>query len=110
MMAYDSLISWLTAQGGYVGPCEVRETPIRGLVTTKGVAAGEPLVAVPRACSIRSMGDDSLRPVEELVLTLIRERELGESSEYAPYLASLPKHVPLLRDWSEKQYALPYAT
>ena len=54
------------------------------------------------------MGDDS-EAGEELVLTLIRERELGESSEYA-YLASLPKHVPLLRDWSEKQYALPYAT
>lgn len=105
------LISWLTSRGGYVGPCAVREAPIRGLVTTTGVAAGEPLVAVPRDCAIRSTGmleegsgkKEQHRPAQSLILALIREHELGSESQYAPYINVLPKHVPLLRDWGHEQ-------
>jgi len=98
------LIDWLVAAGGYVGPCEPRtQAGLRGLfITHDGVRAGEPLVAVPRECTLRGDAGDGRRPIERLLVALLYARsETG--GRYSAYLDSLPHEVPLLRDWDRAQ-------
>ena len=101
-----ALAKWITQSGGYVGPvtAEQRDNGYRGLFCTQnGVRAGEPLLAVPRSCTLRGTAIEDRRPIEHLVSQLIIERDAGKSSTFASYIDMLPTSVPLLRDWNVSQ-------
>ena len=97
-----ALAEWISASGGYVGPVAAQQRGgYRGLFCTQdGVRAGEPLLAVPRCCTLRGAAGKGKRPIEMLITSLLAERDAGATSEFAQYIESLPASVPLLRDWS----------
>lgn len=99
------LADWLTAAGGYIGPVSIQEhAGVRGLVCTRdGVREGEPLLAVPRECTIQGFPAEGQRPIERLIIALLRARDEGSDGYFAPYIGSLPLEVPLLRDWDADQ-------
>ena len=80
---------------------------LRGLFSMGTISAGEPLLALAPGSFISTCSADvdeperCLKPFERLILTLLRELKAGGASPHAAYLATLPEHVELLRDWSE---------
>ena len=93
-----ALAEWISTSGGYVGPVAAQQRGgYRGLFCTQdGVRAGEPLLAVPRCCTLRGAAGKGKRPIEMLIASLLAERDAGATSEFAQYLESLPASVPLL--------------
>ena len=108
MASFAPLGAWIEREGGLVGPIRVSTRDgLRGLFVTKGVKAGEPLLAVPRCCTLHSASDVEdalLRPHERLMLRLLRAREgaaLDPAGGLSHYVASLPESLPMLRDWPD---------
>ena len=107
--SFEVLSALVVANGGFVGPiCCKSNGGLRGLYVTEPVNAGDPLCAVPRACTIHARAADGLKDNEVLMLALLEARANAErdaSAEHAPYLATMPPRIPLLRDWSAAQLA-----
>ena len=80
-----ALEKWITASGGFVGPVAAKQHGgYRGLFCTRdGVRAGEPLLAVPRSCTIRGAAIKDKRPIETLVAALLAASDAGAASEFA---------------------------
>ena len=96
---FDDLAAWVVREGGHVGSIKVETRGgLRGLFTTDAVAAGEPLLAVPRHCTLWAAQADGLKAHENLMQRLLESEAAGT----LPLLrALLPQTVPLLRDWCE---------
>ena len=107
--SFEVLSALVIANGGFVGPIECKSSGgLRGLYVTEPVNAGDPLCAVPRACTIHARAADGLKDNEVLMLALLEARasaELDAGAEHAAYLATMPPQIPLLRDWSAPQLA-----
>ena len=101
--SFDALAALVSSEGGFVGPiCCRSHNGLRGLFVTEPVVAGDPLCAVPRACTLHARAADGLKPNERLMLALL---EAKASSQHALYLATMPEHISLLRDWSAAELA-----
>lgn len=100
--SWNALADLVVSRGGYIGPIAVQE-PVPGLrglfCTSDGVRAGEPLLAVPADCTLRGTAKDGQRPIERLITALLAARSAGDAGDHALYLETLPRDVPLLRDW-----------
>lgn len=99
--------AWIVSSGGFVSDAlAIEETGAgggRGLCVSRAVAAGEPLLAVPRCCTLHACAGGGLKAHEALMLRLLEEEARGATSEFCGYLATLPSHIRLLRDWPEPE-------
>ena len=60
--SFQVLSALVVANGGFVGPiCCKSNGGLRGLYVTEPVNAGDPLCAVPRACTIHARAADGLK-------------------------------------------------
>eukprot|EP00965_Chrysotila_dentata_P174355 5755930-Pleurochrysis_carterae.AAC.1 len=97
-----ALANWLTDEGGYLdGVCVRSHRGLRGLFTTSEVSSGQPVLAIPRHCTLHVFEDanSGFLVHELLVMRLLTARKNGE---LPVYLNTLPSEVPLLRDWSSE--------
>ena len=110
MVVATALGRWIEREGGLVGPIQISSRGgLRGLFVSEAVAAGTPLLAVPRHCTLHSdaVADDdasALRPHERLMLALLQARAAAARAPddgLSLYVASIPTEIPLLRDWPD---------
>lgn len=99
--------SWIASAGGFVSDAlqleDVGAGGGRGLCVSRDVSAGEPLLGVPRRCTLHACAGEGLKAHEALMLRLLEEEACGSNSEFVGYLESLPECIPLLRDWPDAE-------
>lgn len=104
---FAELGAWIVSSGGFVSDAlAIEETGAgggRGLCVSRAVEAGEPLMAVPRCCTLHASAESGLKAHEALMLRLLEEEARGAGSEFGVYLSTLPSHIRLLRDWPEPE-------
>ena len=120
MSEHESLTRWLRARGAAVHPdldlYGVRPDGERGVFARRPIAKGDLLLRLPRSavlsasdgCSATSLAwmpaaARALSPVLRMALCILRECALGETSEWAPYLATLPASYNTLEFWTQPQ-------
>ena len=110
--SFALLAEQITRQGGVVHghlADGLDARGLRGLFARGDIDAGEPLLALAPGSFLGACSADAddhergLKPFERLILALLREVKAGGASPHAIYLATLPEHVELLRDWSERE-------
>ena len=120
MSEHESLTRWLRARGAAVHPdldlYGVRPDGERGVFARRPIAKGALLLRLPRSavlsasdgCSATSLAwmpaaARALSPVLRVALCILRECALGETSDWAPYLATLPDSYNTLEFWTQTQ-------
>ena len=120
MSEHESLTRWLRARGAAVHPdldlYGVRPDGERGVFARRPIAKGDLLLRLPRSavlsasdgCSATSLAwmpaaARALSPVLRMALCILRESALEETSDWAPYLATLPASYNTLEFWTQPQ-------
>ena len=112
----DKFINWLKDHGATISPKielgDLRQHSAgRGVLAIEDIAEDEELFSIPRTAILdvtTSTLPDVLRrklddPWLSLILAMIREYGLGESSKFKPYFDVLPATLDTLMYWTEKE-------
>lgn len=113
-----ALVAWLEDRGAFVHPSlelfGQRDSQERGVFALQPIEEGELLLRLPRTaviCVCEDTDETSWLPMEvrsmsavvRTSLYLMRERALGENSDWAPYLDLLPKSYDTLENWAQAE-------
>ena len=112
----DKFIQWLKDNGATISPkielADLRQHSAgRGVVAREDIIEDEELFSIPRTAILdvtsSSLTDDLRKKSDDpwlsLILAMIHEFQLGESSRFKPYFDVLPETFDTLMYWTEKE-------
>ena len=116
------LLEWARKQGADVSKVSIQSGEFgNGLVVNEPAAAGDVLLRIPYEAALSpdsaknsSLYGEAMRDLERrgawplvlVVLQLLREREAGAESKWAPYIQALPASYNTLLHWSKEELSL----
>lgn len=123
-----NLRDWLHRRGGQVHTslelCGTRDDGERGVFALQPIEAGELLLRLTLGCimcgcedpvsstnhgkntvvaTIEAAAEHRFAPAVRAALQLLLEHRQGKSSDWSPYLATLPEHFGCLEQWSPEE-------
>lgn len=120
------LLEWARKQGADVSKVSIQSGEFgNGLVVNEPAAAGDVLLRIPYEAALSpdsaknsSLYGEAMRDLERrgawplvlVVLQLLREREAGAESKWAPYIQALPASYNTLLHWSKEELSLSEGT